>query len=72
MVRQPTAIPGAERKRIEVSVRDLRALSPGAAAVVYEYATITDLNLTTGDVTTTLLTNSFIVADIMRKTLATT
>tara|TARA_R100000935_G_scaffold52445_1_gene79619 strand:+ start:297 stop:746 length:450 start_codon:yes stop_codon:yes gene_type:complete len=38
VVRQPTAIPGAERKRIEVSVRDLRALSPGAAAVVCEQA----------------------------------
>ena len=35
VVRQPTAIAGAERKRIEVSVRDLRALSP---AVVYEQA----------------------------------
>ena len=38
VVRQPTAIPGAERKRIEVAVSDLQALSPGAAAGVYEQA----------------------------------
>lgn len=38
VVRQPTAIPGAERKRIEVAVRDLQALSPGAAVEVYEQA----------------------------------
>ena len=38
VVRQPTAIPGAERKRIEVAVSDLQALSPGAAAGVYQQA----------------------------------
>ncbi|MBK1683898.1 hypothetical protein [Rhodoferax fermentans] len=38
VVRQPTAIPGAERKRIEVAVSDFQALSPGAAAGVYEQA----------------------------------
>ncbi|MBI2750446.1 MAG: hypothetical protein HYX43_14270 [Burkholderiales bacterium] len=38
VVRQPTAIPGAQRKRIEVAVRDLETLSPGATAVVYEQA----------------------------------
>lgn len=38
VVRQPTAIPGAQRKRIEVTARDLQALSPGAPAVVYEQA----------------------------------
>ncbi len=38
VVRQPTAIPGAERARIEVTVRELHALSPGAAAQVYEQA----------------------------------
>lgn len=38
VVRQPTAIPGAQRKRIEVTVRDLQALSPGAAAGVYEHS----------------------------------
>ena len=38
LVRQPTAIPGAQRKRIEVAVSDLQALSPGAAAGVYEQA----------------------------------
>jgi len=38
VVRQPTAVPGAERKRIDVTVRDLQALSPGAAAGVYEHA----------------------------------
>jgi len=37
-VRQPTAIPGAARTRIEVAVRDLQALSPGAAGPVYEQA----------------------------------
>lgn len=38
VVRQPTAIPGTARTRIEVSARDLQALSPGAAAPVYEQA----------------------------------
>jgi hypothetical protein len=38
VVRQPTAIPGAERKRIEVAVRDLQALSPSATVEVYEQA----------------------------------
>ena len=38
VVRQPTAIPGAERKRLEVAVSDLQALSPGAAAGVYQQA----------------------------------
>lgn len=35
VVRQPTAMPGAARTRIEVAVRDLQALSPGAEAGVY-------------------------------------
>lgn len=38
VVRQPTAMPGAARTRIEVAAHDLRALSPGATAVVYEQA----------------------------------
>ncbi len=38
VTRQPTAIPGAQRKRIEVTMRDLQALSPGAAAGVYKEA----------------------------------
>ncbi|MES2317170.1 MAG: hypothetical protein V4631_06705 [Pseudomonadota bacterium] len=38
VVRRPTAIPGAERKRIDVAVRDLQALSPGATVGVYEQA----------------------------------
>lgn len=38
VVRQPTAIPGTARTRIEVAARDLQALSPGAAAPVYEQA----------------------------------
>lgn len=38
VVRQPTAMPGAERIRIEVAARDLEALSPGAAAAVYQQA----------------------------------
>ncbi len=38
VVRQPTSIPGAARTRIEVAARDLQALSPGAAAPVYEQA----------------------------------
>ncbi len=38
VVRQPTVIPGAQRKRIEVTIHDLQALSPGADAVVYEQA----------------------------------
>ena len=37
-VKGPTAIPGVERRRIEVSSRDLKALSPGAAAEVHERA----------------------------------
>lgn len=38
VVRQPTAIPGAARTRIEVAASDLQALSPGAADPVYEQA----------------------------------
>lgn len=37
-VRTPTAIPGVERRRIAVTIRDLKALSPGAAMAVYERA----------------------------------
>ena len=38
VIRQPTAMPGTERRRIEVSVRDLQALSPGAKTMLYERA----------------------------------
>lgn len=37
-VTRPTAIPGTERRRIDVSARDLQRLSPGAAAEVYQRA----------------------------------
>ena len=37
-VKTPTAIPGVERKRIAVSINDLRELSPAAAPGVYERA----------------------------------
>lgn len=37
-VRSPTAVPGVESRRIAVSTQDLRLLSPGAAAEVYERA----------------------------------
>ena len=38
-VRKPTAIPGAERRRIDVQPQALERLSPGAAAHVYAQAT---------------------------------
>ncbi len=38
VVRHPTAVPGTERRRIEVTVRELQTLSPGAGATVYEGA----------------------------------
>jgi hypothetical protein len=37
-VRQPTAMPGAKRTRIEVATSELEALSPGAAPLVYQQA----------------------------------
>lgn len=38
VVRQPTAIPGAERRRIDVQPGELERASPGAAAQVYAQA----------------------------------
>lgn len=38
IVRQPTAIPGAERKRIEVATGELESLSPGAPPSAYAQA----------------------------------
>ena len=39
VVRKPTAIPGAERQRLDVQPSELERLSPGAAAQVYAQAT---------------------------------
>ena len=38
VVRQPTAIPGTPRKRIDVAARELERLSPGAPPQAYEQA----------------------------------